>query len=215
MFSISYKVLVLLMLLSLVSQTSLLAQTWNELFSQEKTQKRYLLEQIAALQVFTGYLKKGYQIAGSGLETIRSLSNAELSLRRGYLSALRITSPVISANPKLREILTMQLGIDKMLNSLLGSDLTSDDRAYLTTVRGKIFDDCDADRQELAIILGVNIKMTDDQRIARIERIYQSSLDMLAFSQSLTGQVRLLVAQRKFGYQSLEHLFQLYGTQEN
>jgi hypothetical protein len=34
------------------------AQTWSEWFSQKKTQKKYLLEQVAALKIYAGYLKK-------------------------------------------------------------------------------------------------------------------------------------------------------------
>lgn len=61
--------LLLALLLSGFSGT-VQGQTWGEFFQQKKTQKRYLLQQIAALQVFIGQAKKGYDLVGSGLRTI-------------------------------------------------------------------------------------------------------------------------------------------------
>ena len=39
------------------------AQTFNEWFRQKATQKKYLIQQIAALQVYLDYVQKGYAIA--------------------------------------------------------------------------------------------------------------------------------------------------------
>ena len=53
---------------------NLTAQTWAEWFRQKATQKKYLLQQIAALHVYSGYLSKGYSIAKDGLNTIKSIN---------------------------------------------------------------------------------------------------------------------------------------------
>ena len=42
---------------------NLSAQTVAEWFRQKATQRKYLLQQIAALHVYSGYLSKGYSIA--------------------------------------------------------------------------------------------------------------------------------------------------------
>ena len=47
------------------------AQTWAEWFQQKQTQKKYLIEQIAALQVYLGYAKKGYDIASKGIHLLQ------------------------------------------------------------------------------------------------------------------------------------------------
>ena len=52
------KKLIIIMLLGMLV-TGVKAQTFAEWFQQKKTQKIYLLEQIAALQIYTGYLQKG------------------------------------------------------------------------------------------------------------------------------------------------------------
>ena len=56
------------------------AQTFEEWFQQTQTQKHYLVEQIAALQVYLGYVKKGYDIASKGIHTISDIKNGEFNL---------------------------------------------------------------------------------------------------------------------------------------
>ena len=57
-----------LIILFAVVSTSVKAQTFAEWFQQGATQKKYLLQQIAALQVYIGYVQKGYSIAKKGLK---------------------------------------------------------------------------------------------------------------------------------------------------
>jgi len=208
----TYKCSVCLLMLVTLIAPRLHAQTWDELFSQNKTQKKYLLEQIAALQVFTGYLKKGYEIVGSGLETVRSLSSAELSMRSGYLTALKLASPLIIANPKAREILAMQLSISKIFKSMELLALPVAWQDYVSSVKRRIYDECDADREQLSLALASGVEMTDDQRISRVENLYESTSDKLAFSQSFHAQLQLLLAQRNQDNKSLENLIRIYGN---
>ena len=53
------------------------SQKWDEWFKQKKTQKKYLIQQIAALKVYLGYLKEGYDIAIS-ISTISVFISPEL-----------------------------------------------------------------------------------------------------------------------------------------
>lgn len=43
------------------------AQTFAEWFKQKETQKKYLIQQIVAFQMYLGYVQKGYSIAQKGL----------------------------------------------------------------------------------------------------------------------------------------------------
>lgn len=54
------------------------AQTFNEWFKQKKTQIQYLIDQIAALQVYSQSLQKGYDIADAGLKFIHGIKKRGL-----------------------------------------------------------------------------------------------------------------------------------------
>ncbi len=64
------------------------AQTFSEWFRQKKTQQRYLLEQIAALRVYAGYVHKGYGIVSDGLQTVRDITNVEFNLHGFFISGV-------------------------------------------------------------------------------------------------------------------------------
>ncbi|ULT42931.1 conjugal transfer protein TraI [Niabella defluvii] len=76
------KKILLFLLLVVSAGSNLQAQTFAEWFQQKKTQKKYLLQQIAALQVYIGYAKKGYNIAKDGLNTIGGFTRGELTCTR-------------------------------------------------------------------------------------------------------------------------------------
>ncbi len=61
---------ILLVIATVLLFQSANAQTWDEWFKQKKTQKKYLVQQIAALRVYLDYLKKGYTVVHNGLNTI-------------------------------------------------------------------------------------------------------------------------------------------------
>lgn len=75
------KRLIVLILFAILS-TDVKAQTFAEWFRQSATQKKYLLQQIAALQVYIGYVQKGYSIAKEGLSAISDIKHGEFKLQR-------------------------------------------------------------------------------------------------------------------------------------
>ena len=60
------------------------AQTYDEWFRQKKTAKKYLLDQIAALQTYIGYAEKGYSIVTGGLNTIKDIKHGDFNLHNNY-----------------------------------------------------------------------------------------------------------------------------------
>ena len=103
------------------------AQTFSEWFSQKKTQKKYLLEQIAALQMYIGYAKKGYEIAGSGLSTIRNITNGEFKLHDLFITGLKKVSPVVRNDIRVAEIILLEIEIIKSFSALVQDDVFSGD----------------------------------------------------------------------------------------
>jgi hypothetical protein len=52
--------------------------------SKKKTQKKYLLQQIAALQVYFGYAKKGYSFVSSDTKTIRDIKKGDPKINNTF-----------------------------------------------------------------------------------------------------------------------------------
>src|SRR5258705_8026730 len=83
------------------------AQTWAEWFSQKSTQKKYLIQQIAMLQVYIGYLQKGHNIAKNGLITIGNIKNGHFTLDKDFFASLRNVNPKVKQYVKVADIITL------------------------------------------------------------------------------------------------------------
>jgi hypothetical protein len=176
---------------------NLSAQTWAEWFRQKATQKKYLLQQIAALQVYSGYLSKGYYIAKNGLNTIKSIKNSDLLRHTNYFTSLVTVNPKIKRYAKVADIIALQITIPKQSGNAIKSFrnnhyFTPTEIDYLQSVYSKLLSDCAKNLDELlTLITNRNLQMKDDERIKAIDKIYLDMQDkqqfVRAFSKNTAG----------------------------
>lgn len=190
------------------------AQTWGEFFNQKNIQQKYLLEQIAALKVYAGYVKKGYNIVGSGLETVKGFKNGEFNLHQNFFSSLKSISPAIQKNQKIAEIITYQLVIAKAFNDIGKSEyLSAANQQYVNKVKQQVIDECLIDLEELLLVITAGrVEMSDDQRMVRIDKIYAAMQDKASFTQNFTTEISLLLLQIEREQKSIQILKQYYGN---
>lgn len=180
----------------------LMAQTFNEWFRQKKTQIRYLVQQIAANQVYIGYLQKGYRIARTGLTTVNDIKHGDFDLHYAFFDSLKYVNPKIRNWTKVADIALMQVQIIKaakaaVQQSRLSKQFSSSEFTYLQNVFSHLLDDCSKDIDALlAIATSGKTAMTDDERIRRIDGIYTAMQDKLLFSKAFADQAVMLTAQR-------------------
>lgn len=179
------------------------AQTTAEWTSQKKTQRKYLLQQIAALKVYTSYVSKGYSIAKDGLNVINQLKKGDFNLHENKLHKLSVVNPAIRNYTRIAVILSLQKEIaDKCANSIRqfrkSSQFSVVESNYISDVYGKLLDDCaDTIERLLEVIKNGQLRMTDDERIALIDRIYTDTRDQQIFVRSFSDRATTLMLQRQ------------------
>ena len=186
----AFSILVLFFCLSEAS-----AQTWNEIFNQKKTQIKYLTQQIAALQIYIGYAKKGYEIAGSGITSIKDIKNGEFNLHTSFIKSLKTVNPNLTKdNSKIADIISFQSSINKSFAHIKNLQLlTSNQRDYINNVKDLIEKQCDKDLEELLLVItSGKVEMKDDERIERLDKVFESMRDKSAFAQSFCNDVIML-----------------------
>lgn len=190
------------------------AQTFAEWFRQNSTQKKYLLQQIAALQVLGGYVKDGYQIAGKGLGSISGYLSSEYTLHSGFYTRLETADPAIRKNPQIDEILNWQGEITRAFgnrNNFRG--LTPAEVQYVTTVSDAVNRDCNAQVTQLqGLITDGQLKMNDSERLRMIGEIHGAMQDNYRFMMSFLDGVKILILQRQRENSSLQMNKALYLT---
>jgi hypothetical protein len=196
------KKILLFLLLFASAAGSLQAQTFAEWFRQKKTQEKYLLQQIAALQVYIRYAQNGYKIAKEGLTTIGSFTRGEFNLHTDYINSLKSVNPEIKHYAKVADIIALQVKIVQNYNrtytQLNSSNTFSDNElAYISRVFSKLLDDCAKTLDELiTITTDGKLEMKDDERLQRIDKLYLDMQDNFTFSQSFSNDAKVLAASR-------------------
>lgn len=176
--------------------------TWNELFKQKKTQKKYLIRQVAALKVYLGYLKKGYNIAQKGLTTIGDIRNGTYGLDKDYFNSLKQVSPAIRNSLKVNDILVYQQLIIEEFRKLYNDcnadeNFAPDEQDYIGGVYRNILRECNASIDELTMITTTGeAEMKDDERLSRLDKVHEDMQDKYAFTLDFIAGTRLLSMQR-------------------
>ena len=178
------------------------AQNSDEWFHQKKTQIKYLLQQIAANEVYIEYLQKGYKIAESGLHTINDIKHGDFNLHNDFFNSLKNVNPKIKGLAKLAAIISLQLQIVKESKSAIqhvqaSDQFTATEISYVGNVFDHLLSGCAKNIGALIdVITSGNVSMTDDERIKRIDAIYADMQDKLSFSKSFSTDAAMLAIQR-------------------
>lgn len=190
---------------------SIHAQTWQEWFQQKKTQKLYLIQQIAALKVYLGYARKGYDIANKGLTTVRNIKKGDFDLHRNFLEALKLVNPKIRKYAKIADIIDYQVRIIKATNQTLqkfrsANQFTQSEIDYCKQVFDNLLNECSKGIEELLLVISSNIlEMKDDERIKRIDNIHNDMQDKYAFCSYFCNEMAVLSAQRLVDQVEVNH----------
>jgi hypothetical protein len=187
------------------------AQTYNELFRQKRTQEKYLLKQLAYLQLYAGYVKKGYEVVGSGLNTIKGITSGEFGLHEAFFASLLLVNPLIKKDYRVFEIASMQVKIVRAFAGMLRVELDEANLDYVRSVRDGVMAECSKDLDELLLVVTASkVEMSDEQRLSRLEKVHAASLEKLEFVYGFYVEVQQLVEAKKSERDAIKGLRRLY-----
>jgi hypothetical protein len=196
--------------------TATQAQGIGGIFNQNEEQKEYLLQQITALQVYDGYLQKGYSIAKDGTGAISTIKNNDFSLHTGHFDSLKIVSNSVRNYSKVKGITQLQqqiiTGHNKTYPQLIQSNqINAAELTNFNNIYQAIMQQSKADLEELQLVItNGKLQMTDNERIARIDKLYKEMQDLYGKEQQLNNQALALAAQRRRGSKDNQILKSLY-----
>lgn len=188
------------------------AQTFAEWFSQKKTQKKYLLQQIAALQVYIDYAKKGYNIVGSGLQTVKDITSGEFDLHNAFIKGLKKVSPSIRNDVRVVEIIEAQVNIIKAFGTIKNNKgFSAEQLSYISRLADGVIGECYTDLEELLLVItSGKLEMKDDERLRRLNAIYERMLDKSSFTQSFCVDAAILIRQKEMEQRAIDNLRRYY-----
>ncbi|WP_110056664.1 hypothetical protein [Chitinophaga sp. S165] len=207
----------LLLVLGAVAQIP--SPSWDEWFKQKKTQKKYLITQIAELKVYLGLLEKGYRIAGDGLHLVHSIKNGEFGLHDLFYKSLSAVNPALRRHADVGTVAASQLLLVAKATALrkkasANPMLSASEKATITTTCGRIAHDAlDVINQlEVAFASGT-LSMTDDHRLSILETLRARSRKQWAFFQGYQSEASMAVQQKTREAVSAQVIKSRYGIQ--
>jgi hypothetical protein len=207
------------MIMALLFARTMQAQTFAEWFQQSKTQKKYLAEQIVALQAYAEVLKKGYNVAQKGLTAIGDIKNGDFNLHSVYFNSLKSVNPEVAKYPRVADILSLQQSIQSVISTSKSkvsqsNVFSAQDKDYINLVYSRLNTDCLATLNDLeAVTTPGKLEMRDDERISRIDKLYKQSQGQYSFSKSFSNNLLIIVDQKGKEEKATQAMHAWYGIQ--
>ncbi len=195
------------------------SQVINEWLRQKATQRKYLIQQIIALQAQIAQLKKGFDIAKKGYGAIQSIKNGELSLHTLFLSELKIVNPKIKKYARVADIISNQITVLKVCKENIRKVRSTgmfrpSEISAITDVTTTLFRETAQTIDQLAsVILNGRYEMTDGERLVRIDRLYADSKKQVETSLTLSQQVSFVNQNRLQQFSDAASMRNLYALE--
>ena len=161
-----------------------------------------MLKQIALLAVHVRELENAIEIARDGLTTINEIKHGEFNLHNIFFSSLQSVNPAVAKYSRIAVIIADQVSIVSDFKSLLqrlksNREITTSELSYVESIYSNMTDECSKTLADLiAVTTNGSLEMTDDERIKRIDLIYDDMNDKYAFSSQFTSNAVKLLSER-------------------
>jgi hypothetical protein len=208
------KKLIILLLLTTTAGLTNPAQAQED----EIQQLALNIQKLAQFKQILKDLKKGYEIVHKGYSTVKNLSEGNFKLHQTFLDGLWQISPTVRNYRRVKDIIQFQVILVREYKQAYGrfrqeGRFTPQELHYLGGVYENLFRQSLRDLDELAtVITAKKLRMSDDERLTAIDRIYSGMQDKLLFLRDFNNRATLLAAARAKEQNDAKALRSIYGT---
>jgi len=184
--------------------------------AQELQQLALNIEKLAQFRQILKDMKKGYEILTKGYNTVKDLTKGNFTLHQTFLDALLQVSPAVRNYKRVADIIAYQLVIVQEYRAALqrfrsGDHFNPNELAYIERVYDKLLKESLRNLEELTNVVTANkLRMSDDERLAEIDRIYLEMQDKLLFLKNFNNSTALLALQRTKEQHDVDNVGRLY-----
>lgn len=185
--------------------------------SQEAQQLILNVVKLAQLKKILSNLYQGYEIVSKGYGAIKNISEGNFNLHKVFLDNLLTVSPAIAKYKRVSDIIGYQTSIVKEYKSAYSSfrqsdNFTAEELDYMARVYSSLFNRSVQNLDGLLLVITASkLRMSDDERLTAIDRIFSSMEDQLSFLRSFNSQSKMLGLQRKLEQHNVNTSRQLYN----
>ncbi len=171
--------------------------------STEAEQLLLNVEKLSQLKNILADMKKGYTIITNGYNAVKNVSKGNFSLHEVFLDGLMLVNPEIKKYRRVGDIISYQKDLVAEYKAAFKRFKESDnfnpqEVIYLAQVYKQLFDQSLNNLEELTtIITSSKLRMSDDERLNAIDRIFADTQDKLMFLRNFNKGANILNLQRQ------------------
>ena len=184
--------------------------------SQEIQQLLLNVEKLSQLKNILADMKKGYQIVSSGYGAVKNITQGNFYLHEVFLDGLMVVNPEVKKYYRVKDIITNQKAIITEYKSAFkrfkaSGNFNVREINYFANVYGQLSKKSLDNLEDLAnIISSSKLRMSDDERLQAIDRIFEDTQDKLLFLRDFNRQTSILNIQRTKEKSDLARTQKLY-----
>jgi len=188
--------------------------------SEEVQQLLLNVEKLAQFKKILQNMYDGYKILHKGYTAVKDISEGNFSLHKNFLDELLQVSPAVRKYKRITDIISYQVRIVKEYKSAFSQfkedkQFTVQEIEYIGKVYLNLFQQSLKSLDELAMIITAGkLRMSDDERLQAIDRIYASMEDQYSFLKDFNGNTAMLSLQRKSEQAEIKMSRRISGLKE-
>ncbi|WPU97826.1 TerB family tellurite resistance protein [Mucilaginibacter sp. cycad4] len=174
------------------------------------------IEKLTQFKAILSDMQQGYSILTQGYGQVKDLAQGNFNLHSVFLNGLMQVNPEVAKYARVADIIADEISIlseyRKAYRQFQNSgSFNADELDYLARVYGQLTSAALNDVNDLAnIITASKLRMSDDERLSAIDRIYASSNDKLSFLRDFNRRTNILLVQRQQEQNEVNNLKTLY-----
>lgn len=185
--------------------------------SEEAKQLLLNVEKLTQFKSILKNMKDGYQLLHKGYTTIKDISEGNFSLHKTFLDGLMEVSPTVKKYKRVADIINYQVKIIKEYKSAFrqfsaNKRFTINEIEYIGKVYANLFDQSVKNIDDLAMIITAGkLRMSDDERLQSIDKLYEEILDQYSFLNEFNNSTAILAVQREKDQMDIDLMKKLHG----
>lgn len=174
-------------------------------------------EKLSQFKSILSDMQKGYTIISKTYEGVKSVSEGNFNVHKVFLDALLAISPAVQNYEKVVDIINTQSEIVKEYKAARGrfnsvGVFNPNEMSYIGAVYSSLLNRSLKCLEELTIVITANqMRMSDGQRLAAIDRIDRDAQDQLDFLRSFNNNTSVQALQRSREANDMGTVKSLYG----
>lgn len=188
--------------------------------AQEAVQLALNYEKLKQLEEILDNMYKGYKILSDGYNRVKNIAEGNYKLHQVFLDGLFAVNPAVRNYKRVADIINYQQLLLKEYRRAYDRfkrdpNFSDDELRYMENVYNYLVKQSLKNLEELAMIVtAAKLRMSDDERIQRIDRIYEDMEDKISFLRYFNNSTQMLAIQRAKENNDVSVLQKLYQVED-